>query len=103
MGIRASERLQHYLALIIEFMVSPNEPSSFLRRMNADDLYWEEVEEARNRSFEDKLLAGPRLFDRSCEFMRAGIRLQHPSATEDDIERILVERLELGRRLESRA
>ncbi len=69
--------------------------------MSADDLYWEEVEEARKRPFEVKLLAGPRLFDRSCEFMRAGIRLQHPDATEDEVERLLRERLELGRRLEN--
>lgn len=83
-------------------MVSPNEPGPDVPRLSADDLYWEDVEEARNRPLKDKLLAGPRLFDRSCEFMRVGIRLQNPDATDEDVERILLERLELSRRLENR-
>lgn len=83
-------------------MVSSNEPLNSAKLVSIDDLYWEEVAEARLRSFEDKFLAGPRLFDRSCEFMRAGIRLQHPNATEAEVERILGERLQLSRRMETR-
>jgi len=83
-------------------MVSPNQPEPPIRRVNADDLYREEVEEARGRSLEEKFLAGPKLFDRSCEFMRAGIRLQFPQITDDEVERLLLERLELGRQLENR-
>ena len=83
-------------------MVAPNHPDDGIRRLSAEDLYWEEVKEARERSLEEKFLAGPRLFDRSCEFMRAGIRMQHPEADEVQIEQILLERLEIGRQLENR-
>ena len=83
-------------------MVAPIQPNSEIRHLSADDLYWEEVEEARARSLEEKFFAGPRLFDRSCEFMRAGIRMQHPEANENQVERLLLERLELARRLENR-
>lgn len=50
---------------------------------------------------EEKFLAGPNLFELACEFMRAGIRNQHPDADEAQVQRILEERLALGRRLES--
>jgi len=71
------------------------------RRLSADDLYWEEVEAARQESFEDKLLDGPRLFDRACRIMRDGIRSQYPAATEEEVERMLLERIEIARRLET--
>ena len=44
----------------------------------ADVLYREEVARARAMSPEDKVLEGPRLFDRACRVMRDGIRHQHP-------------------------
>jgi hypothetical protein len=84
-------------------MALPNESTSSLRRMNADDLYWEEVEEARNRSFEDKLLAGPRLFDLCCEFARSGIRMQNPELDDDGVDQELERRLLISRRLEEQA
>ena len=72
-----------------------------VRRLSADDLYWEEVEAARRQSIEEKLLAGPELFELACEFMRAGIRLQFPDADEVQANEILEQRLALGRRLEN--
>ena len=43
---------------------------------------------------------GPRLFAYACEATRAGIRMQHPGASPEQVERLLRERLELGRRLQ---
>jgi len=82
-------------------MIQPNDPDPAIRHLSADDLYREVIEEARQRSFEEKFAAGFELFERSCEFMRAGIRMQYPDANEDRVEQILKERLALGRRLEN--
>ena len=64
-------------------------------------LYAEKIRQARAMSFEDKFLAGPRLFDLTCEFSRAGIRMQFPDADEAEVARQLSERIALTRRLES--
>jgi hypothetical protein len=77
----------------------PNAPAPETT-LTSDDLYWEEVEAARQESFEDKLLAGPRLFERACSIMRDGIRKENPAVSEEEVERILLERLEIARRLE---
>jgi len=45
-----------------------------------------------------RILAGPDLFDTCVIMMRAGIRLQNPQASEDDVERILLERLRSAER-----
>jgi hypothetical protein len=68
----------------------------------ADALYREEVERARRMSPEEKFWAGPRLFDMACEVTKAGIRHQHPEASEDEVRRILRERLALAEKLERR-
>lgn len=44
----------------------------------ADALYREEVVRARAMSPGDRLLEGPRLFDRACRVMADGIRHRHP-------------------------
>ncbi|MCE9555046.1 MAG: hypothetical protein K8T91_16970 [Planctomycetes bacterium] len=64
-------------------------------------LYWEQVRRARLMSDTDKLLAGPRLFERSCRIMCDGIRDEFPQATPAEVLRLLRERLALARRLES--
>ncbi len=71
-------------------------------RQLIDDLYRERVERAKRMSPEEKLLAGPRLFDQACRIMRDGIRHQFPDADSARVEEILMERLSLVRRLESR-
>jgi hypothetical protein len=81
-------------------MISPLDPKSTIRRVNADDMYWEQVEQAREQALGEKLLVGIELFDLSCEFMRAGIRMQNPGADADRVEEILEQRLTLARRLE---
>ena len=67
-----------------------------------DELYQEEVLEARAMRPEDKLLAGEELFLYACSVTMAGIRNQFPHADDAEQRRILEERLELQRRLEQR-
>ena len=69
----------------------------YIPRMNriaelASCLDEEKAQRARDTSMEEKLLDGPRLFRTACEQMRAGIRLTHPGASEEQIERILWDR-----------
>jgi hypothetical protein len=67
-----------------------------------DELYRERVRRARAMSPEEKLLAGPRLFDRVCARMRDGIRMQFPNAGPEEVQRIFLERLAIAKRLEER-
>lgn len=64
-----------------------------------DELYREEVLDARKMPIEEKLLLGERLFRWACELTLAGIRNQNPDASEQECQRILFERVELGTRL----
>jgi len=64
-----------------------------------DAIFREKVRWARRMSLEEKFLAGPELFAMACQVTRAGIRHQHPDADEDQVHKILRERLALGRRL----
>lgn len=68
-----------------------------------DDLYWQKVRAAQAMSPEEKLLAGPRLFERSCRIMADGIRSEFPEAEEDHVQEILRERLARLRRLRERS
>ncbi len=65
-----------------------------------DLLFREEVLRARAMSPDEKLFAGAQLFDRACRIMLDGIRAQYPAADEEEVQRILRQRLELARRLE---
>ena len=68
-----------------------------------DQLYRERVQDARAQSVGDRLLAGIELFAMVCEFSRAGIRMQHPGVDEEQVERLLAERLAIARKLENAA
>jgi hypothetical protein len=65
-----------------------------------DDIYRERVLRARLMSPEEKILAGPQLFDYACRIARDGIRDQNPGATDEQVETILLQRLALRQRLE---
>jgi hypothetical protein len=65
-----------------------------------DDIYRERVLRARLMSPEEKILAGPQLFDYACRIARDGIRDQNPDATDEQVETILLQRLALRQRLE---
>ena len=66
-----------------------------------DELYRARVFRARATPPEEKLLAGARLFDRSCRIMADGIRDEYPTADDRRGREILVQRLALIRRLEN--
>ena len=51
----------------------------------ADALYREEVARARAMSPGERLLEGPRLFDRACRLMADGIRHRHPDFDDDAV------------------
>lgn len=65
-----------------------------------DELYRERVLRARATPPEEKLFAGPDLFEFACSTTRAGIRDQFPGADDEEIEQILQQRLDLMHRLE---
>lgn len=67
-----------------------------------DELYREEIARARVMRPEEKLLEGPRLFDRACRVMADGIRHQHPELDEAGIRALLAARLARLRTLEHR-
>jgi hypothetical protein len=71
-------------------------------RVLADALYAEEVARARAMSPEDKLLEGPRLFDRACRLMAAGIRHEHPQLDEAAVKALVIQRLAIADRLDGR-
>ena len=65
-----------------------------------DELYREEVLEARAMAPIDKIRAGQQLFEAACRITLAGIRHQHPNASEEECLKILHQRLALQRKLE---
>ena len=68
-----------------------------------EELFREELIEAREMAPEQKLLLGEELFAYACSITMAGIRNQFPDADETERRRILEQRLELQRKLEERA
>jgi hypothetical protein len=60
----------------------------------AQALYREEVTRALAMSPEEKVLEGPRLFDRACRVMADGIRHQYPDLDEDGVLALLRQRLD---------
>jgi hypothetical protein len=66
----------------------------------ADELFRDKVRQARAASPEERFLAGPRLFERSCRLMAAGFRHRFPNASSDEIRGMIEEQLRRLRRLE---
>ena len=62
-------------------------------QMLADALYREEIARARAMSPAEKLLEGPRLFERARRLMVDGIRHQHPDWDEEAVLALLADRL----------
>ena len=59
----------------------------------AKDIDERKIARARAASIEEKLLDGPRLFRLSCEAMKAGLRLDFPNASEEEIHQKLIDRV----------
>lgn len=68
-----------------------------------DELYREEVRDARRMTAEEKFLAGEELFEYACSITMAGIQSQNPGWDPKTCRRELERRLELGERLERTA
>ena len=64
-----------------------------------DELYREEIRDARAMPAEDKQLAGQELFRYACRITLAGIEHQFPEADEAQRRRILEDRLTLQQKL----
>lgn len=59
----------------------------------------EQIERYRQMSGEERLTIALNLHELSCDVAREGIRPQHPHFAEEEVDRLLRERLELARRL----
>ena len=79
---------------------TPYAPPPATQRL-IDELFREELVEARAMSPEEKVLAGQQLFEAACRITLAGIRHQFPGAAEARCREILRERLELQGKLEA--
>ena len=64
-----------------------------------DELYRERVLWARAMTLEQRMLAGPQIYEDVCERMAAGLRDENPGADEATIQALLLRRLEFLRRL----
>ena len=78
---------------------APYAPPPATQRL-IDELYREELIEARAMPPAEKVLAGQQLFEAACRITLAGIRNQNPGASEQECLEILRQRLRLQRRLE---
>ena len=65
-----------------------------------DELFLDKIRAARTMSPEDRLLAGPRLFERSCRIMLDGLRDENPRADEAQLQDLFNKRLAIWLRLE---
>ena len=66
----------------------------------ADALYRDEVARAKAMNPEDKLLEGPRLFERACRLMADGVRHRHPEFDDQAVQSAVEAQLNLVDALE---
>lgn len=66
-----------------------------------DAIYKERVLRARRTPPEEKLRAGPELFDLVCRIMLDGLRNENPGADEEQLRKLLTARLALLKKLEN--
>jgi hypothetical protein len=67
----------------------------------ADTLYREEVQRARAMRAVEKLLEGPRLFERAFRVMADGVRHRHPELDEQGVLAKVIEQLDRLKALET--
>ena len=63
-----------------------------------DEICLSKLEQARQLSVGQKLLAGPELFDMGLMMMRSGIRMRYPEYNEKQVNNEIFCRLEIARR-----
>jgi len=66
-----------------------------------DELYREKIRQARSMTPEERVLASFNLTDFALNVMAAGVRAQFPDADEDEVQRIVCQRVQRVRRLEN--
>jgi hypothetical protein len=66
----------------------------------ADALFWEKLERARRVPPEERMKAGPELFDYACAITMNSLRERMPAATEAELLAKVRERLAIKRELE---
>ncbi|MDA1052254.1 MAG: hypothetical protein O3C40_17490 [Planctomycetota bacterium] len=64
-----------------------------------DSIFLSKVARARRTPINERLAAGPLLFDQCCRIMRDGIRGQFPDYTAEQVEREFQRRLAIGKKL----
>ena len=79
---------------------APYAPPAETQRL-IDELYREELREARAMRPADKVRAGQQLFEAACRVTLAGIRNQNPEATDAEGWEILGRRLEWWKKVEA--
>ncbi len=62
-----------------------------------EDALEEQIRRYRAMTGEQRLLIALQLHELACNVAREGIRRQHPGASEEEVERLLRERIALGR------
>ncbi len=67
-----------------------------------DEIFRQKVEQARRMTPEQRLLEGLRQSDVAARVMADGVRQQFPNAGEDEVQRILRERVDRLRRLKGK-
>jgi len=67
--------------------------------MTPEDALQKQIEKYRAMSGEERLKIAFGLHELSCAIAREGIRPQHPKASEDEVERLLRERIALAQTL----
>ena len=65
-----------------------------------DEIRLSKLEQARQMSVGQKLLAGPELFDMGLIMMRAGIHMRYPEYNEKQVNNEIFRRLEIARRID---
>jgi len=70
--------------------------------MTPDDALAKQIEMYRQMTGQERLTIALDLHEFACNVSRAGIRRQFPNASDEEVERHLRRRIELGRRCELR-
>ena len=65
-----------------------------------DEICLSKLEQARQLSISQRLLAGPELFDLGLMMMRSGIRMGYPEYNEKQVDHEIFRRLEIARRID---
>ncbi len=65
--------------------------------MTPQQAFEQQLQRYRQMTGQERLAIALDLHELACEVARAGIRHQHPSATPEEVERLLHKRLQLAR------